>query len=169
MKMLFVIATIVAVVMLSANVLATYVPTAIGHVTIEERICGINVDLGSPIEFGTMIMDPTNPTILPTGSPGYATVVIDNPGNTGIANLEVSGTDWTGTNPVHTMPVGQTDIADDGTNCSPWTCTLPSTPGTIFGGVLASGATPNVFFRLTVPAAQTPDTYSQEITFTGSC
>jgi hypothetical protein len=125
-------------------------------------VCGVSVTDGSPINFGTIISGPTTPV---TSTKEMVTVT--NGGNTATDTFTVAGTTWQGITISNTMPVTQTEVFDTGSCASG--CQLQTTSQTIFNGVVPSLGSVIPGFTVTIPNAQSPDTYSQTITFTASC
>lgn len=126
--------------------------SVVASTSVPQATCGIAVS-GS-LAFGNVPQGTTS---------SQKSVTITNGGTVATTSLTVYGTQWTGING-NTMPVGQTQVYD-GT----W-YPLPSTPGTIFGGVVpANSGTVSPIFTVTIPATQPGDTYSQVITFNAGC
>jgi hypothetical protein len=121
--------------------------------TCEPKTCGLTVTGGSPIAFGSVS----------TGTTSSAkTVDIKNDGNSPTTDFKVYGIDWSGTG--HIMLAGQTGVND-----VTWK-TLTVSPGiTIYTGVISNSETKHPQFNVSIPEGQIQDTYSQNITFTGSC
>ena len=111
------------------------------------KTCGVSA---TGIAFGTLA---------PGATVGPKTSTVTNSGNSPTTALYISGTDWT-----PYMPVGQTDWRVE----SSWN---PLTSSNVVTGatVPANSGTTNVDFQLTVPSGQATGSYSQTITFTGSC
>jgi hypothetical protein len=116
--------------------------------------CGLTVTAGSPISFGNV----------DTGAESSEqTVDILNSGNSPTTSFTVYGIDWSGAG--HTMIVGQTSVNDTSWHALP----LSTSPLTIYSGIISNGETKNPLFRVAIPEGQAQATYSQNITFTGSC
>jgi hypothetical protein len=113
------------------------------------KTCGITAS--GPITFGSIIPG--------TATDGDDISIVSNSGNTP-ASLGISGTDWT-----PYMLVGQTSWSVD--NKVNWNTLTGSDVST--GASVSALGTKDVNFQLTVPTGQATGTYSQIITFTGSC
>jgi len=89
--------------------------------------------------------------------------------------VTVSGTNWVGTNPAHTMPVGQTGVLlGTSTATSPQTkytsqFPLTSSPSGDIIDLAPTGGQAQLLFGLTVPNGQPTDTYTQGITVATTC
>lgn len=152
-KIIGIVAALLVTTLLAINVLvkAADVPAS---VTVPS-VCGITVNWGSPIAF--LEVTP--------GTESTAKVVeVENTGNVPTTDFKVYGINWAGA--TYTMPVGQTKVSESG---AIWNDLLVSPGSTLWGGVLVKGSKAHPQFKVAIPTAQNPDTYSQTITFTVGC
>ena len=124
----------------------------VASVDVPQATCGITVS-------GTLAFGPVNQGT----ESAQQFVTVTNVGTVPTTSFTVAGTIWAGVYG-NTMPVGQTKVYD-GTWYS-----LPSTPGTLFGGIVpANSGSVTPYFTVTIPTSQPGDTYSQVITFNAGC
>lgn len=123
--------------------------------TCEPKTCGISA---TDISFGSLGVGDTS---------SDQTSTLTNTGNSPTDTLAIKGNDWTGT-PSGSMVVGQTHWSlTSGQNYNSMT-TLTTSDASL-GQQVSPGTPLSVYFKLAIPNGQAAASYSQTITFTGSC